>query len=139
EFEIELRAGDAVYIPQIGATVRISRPTTDSRQPPNQRFQLPRNSDARFTIRNRREGDRFQPLGMSREKKLKDFLIDRKIPSEFRDRIPLLLWGGKIVLLAGVEISEVFKVGDGGELYEVAIEETNQEGLQREADRQADR
>jgi tRNA(Ile)-lysidine synthase len=139
EFEIELRAGDAAYIPQIGATLRITRTTTDNRQPTTQRFQLPRNSEGRFTIRNRREGDRFQPLGMRREKKLKDFLIDRKIPSEFRDRIPLLLWGGKIVLLAGVEISEVFKVSDGGELYEVAIEEKNQEGVQREADRQADR
>src|SRR6202022_157009 len=139
EFEIELRAGDAVYIPQIGATVRISRPTTDSRQPPNQRFQLPRNSDARFTIRNRREGDRFQPLGMRHEKKLKDFLIDRKIPSEFRDRIPLVLWHGQIVLLAGVEVSEAFKITGEGEGYEVAIEEENQEGVQRQTDRQTDR
>ncbi|PYQ47524.1 MAG: hypothetical protein DMF59_18635 [Acidobacteria bacterium] len=76
---------------------------------------------------------------MPKEKKLKDFLIDRKIPSEFRDRIPLVLWGGKIVLLAGVEISEAFKVSEGGEVYEVAIEEKNQKGVQREADRQADR
>ena len=76
---------------------------------------------------------------MPREKKLKDFLIDRKIPSESRDRIPLLIWSGKIVCVTGVEISEAFKVTGGGELYEVAIEETNQEGIQREADRQADR
>jgi tRNA(Ile)-lysidine synthase len=138
-FEIELRAGDAAYIPQIAATVRITRPTTENRSPTTQRFQLPQDSRPLFTIRNRRDGDRFQPLGMTREKKLKDFLIDRKIPSEFRDRIPLVLWGGKIVLLAGVEISELFKVSEGGELYEVAIEETNQEGLQREADRQTDR
>ncbi len=152
-FEIELRAGDAAYIPEIGATVRIGQaqvlsradgeePTTQARGgslAPLGIFQLPKNSDAKFTVRNRRDGDRFQPLGMTREKKLKDFLIDRKIPSEFRDRIPLVLWGGKIVLLAGVEISELFKVSEGGERYEVAIEETNQEGLQREADRQTDR
>ena len=92
-----------------------------------------------FTIRNRRRGDRFQPLGMSQQKKLKDFLIDRKIPSEFRDRIPLVLWRGKIVLLAGVEVSEPFKITGEGEVYEVAIEETNQEGVQRQTDRQADR
>ena len=144
-FEIELRAGDAAYIPEIAATIRVWRTAAhgcpDSGGPlsSTQRFQLPNNSDAKFVIRNRRDGDRFQPLGMTREKKLKDFLIDRKIPSEFRDRIPLVLWGGKIVLLAGVEISELFKVGEGGELYEVAIEETNQEGLQREANRQTDR
>src|SRR6266852_2697087 len=136
EFEIELRVGDTAYIPQIGATIRIDRqPATGHRQ----RFQLPNNSDAQFMIRNRRHGDRFQPLGMRKEKKLKDLLIDRKIPSELRDRIPLVLWGGKIVLLAGVEISEVFKVSEGGEVYEVAIEEKDQEGVHRETDRKADR
>jgi len=136
EFEIELRAGDAVFIPEIGATIRITR---HSALGTRHSFQLPSGSEATFTVRNRRKGDRFQPLGMPKEKKLKDFLIDRKIPSEFRDRIPLVLWGGKIVLLAGVEISEAFKVSDGGEVYEVAIEEKNQEGVQREADREADR
>jgi len=99
---------------------------------------LPKNSEPKFTIRNRRQGDRFQPLGMSHEKKLKDFLIDRKIPIEARDRIPLLVWRGKIVCVTGVEISEAFKVTDGsGDLYEVAIEDTSQEGLQRETDRPA--
>ncbi len=134
-FELEVKAGQAVYVPEIRKTIRITRhPAPGTRQ----RFQLPRNSDPVFTIRNRRQGDRFQPLGMPREKKLKDFLIDRKIAVEIRDRIPLLVWSGKIVCVAGVEISEAFKVTDGGELYEVAIEEANQEGVQREADRPAD-
>jgi tRNA(Ile)-lysidine synthase len=135
QFEIEVRAGEAAYIPEIAATIRISQPATGKRQ----RFQLPTTSDPKFTIRNRRDGDRFQPLGMRREKKLKDFLIDRKIPSEFRDRIPLVLWRGKIVLLAGVEVSEAFKITGEGQVYEVAIEEANQEGIQRETDRQTDR
>jgi tRNA(Ile)-lysidine synthase len=140
EFEVELEAGGSAYIGQIGATIHIGRAgTTDNRQPPTQKFQLPRGSEPHFTIRNRRRGDRFQPLGMRGEKKLKDFLIDRKIAVEVRDRIPLLVWNGKIVWVAGVEISEAFKVTkNGGELYEVVIEEANQEGVQREADRPAD-
>jgi tRNA(Ile)-lysidine synthase len=138
-FALELRAGEAAFIPEIQATIRVKR-ATDNRQPTTQTIQLPAASQPHFTIRNRRDGDRFQPLGMAREKKLKDFLIDRKIPSESRDRIPLLVWNGKIVCVTGVEISEAFKVTDGGgELYEVAIEETNQKGIQREADRPADR
>ncbi|MDQ6803091.1 MAG: tRNA lysidine(34) synthetase TilS [Acidobacteriota bacterium] len=135
EFEIELTAGESAYIPQIGATIRIGPQATGNRP----RFQLPASSEPKFTIRNRRDGDRFHPLGMPREKKLKDFLIDRKIPSEFRDRIPLVLWRGRIVLLAGVEVSEAFKITGEGKVYEVAIEETNQEGVQRQTDRQADR
>ncbi|HEY8131937.1 MAG TPA: tRNA lysidine(34) synthetase TilS [Thermoanaerobaculia bacterium] len=136
EFEVELKPDKDIYLAQIGKTIRVrrgQRPTASG-----QRFQIPE-ANPTFTIRNRRDGDRFQPLGMAREKKLKDFLIDRKIPSESRDRIPLLIWSGKIVCVTGVEISEAFKVTGGGELYEVAIEETNQEGIQREADRQADR
>lgn len=42
-------------------------------------------------IRNRRQGDRFQPLGMEGRKKLKEFFIDEKIPREEREKIPLLV------------------------------------------------
>jgi len=128
-FEFELRAGDSAYVPQIRATIRIS-PATGNRQPATQTIQIPTGSDPTFTIRNRREGDRFQPLGMQRQKKLKDFLIDRKIALEIRDRLPLLVWHGTIACVGGVEISEAFKITGGGELYEVAIETTNQEGVQ---------
>ena len=41
-------------------------------------------------LRNRRPGDRFQPLGMERSKKLKDFMSDERMPREWRDRAPLL-------------------------------------------------
>jgi tRNA(Ile)-lysidine synthase len=60
---------------------------------------------------------------MSHDKKLKDFLIDRKIAVEVRDSIPLLLWNDQIVWVAGVEISDAFKVTDpAGEQYEVWLE-----------------
>lgn len=57
-------------------------------------------------VRRRLPGDRFAPLGLGGGKKLKDFLIDRKIPRPERDRIPLVLdGGGEILWVAGVEIS----------------------------------
>ncbi len=124
DFELELRADAEAYIPEIGKIVRIRRsyqpPTTNNQQ----HVQLPPGSAATFVIRNRRDGDRFQPLGMPRDKKLKDFLIDRKIPVEIRDSIPLLLWNDQIVWVAGIEISERFKVTSPGEgeLYEVMVE-----------------
>jgi tRNA(Ile)-lysidine synthase len=122
-FELAVTADSETYIPEINAVVRI-----ESRiQNPKSKiglFQLPSNAASRFVLRNRREGDRFQPLGMSRDKKLKDFLIDRKIPAERRDSIPLLLWNDQIVWVAGVEVSERFKVTSPGEgeLYEVTVE-----------------
>jgi tRNA(Ile)-lysidine synthetase-like protein len=94
-------------------------PATLTKQPANSAtFSLPPGSEPTFTIRNRRTGDRFHPLGAPGSKKLKDFLIDRKVAAERRDRIPLLIWNGEIVWVAGVEISERFKVtDDGGDLY----------------------
>jgi tRNA(Ile)-lysidine synthase len=137
EFELQITPGEPVFIPEIRTTARIDKATTDNRQPTTQRFQLPLGGEPRFTLRNRRDGDRFQPLGMAHEKKLKDFLIDRKIAVEIRDRIPLLVWNDRIVCVAGVAVSEAFKVSDApGERYEVAIENEDQEGVQPEADRQ---
>ena len=138
EFEIPLKPGASACVRQLGLTVHLA--PGERRTANGQRFQLPPGETGTFTIRNRRRGDRFQPLGMSQQKKLKDFLIDRKIPAEVRDRIPLLVWNGTIVWVGGVEISEAFKITTpAGELYEVSIEEEAQEGLQREGDRQTDR
>jgi tRNA(Ile)-lysidine synthase len=116
-FEIEIDAGNEVFIPEIEMAVCIH---AANGQTENQLIQLPTGSLPHFTVRNRRDGDRFQPLGMTRDKKLKDLLIDRKIAATSRDRIPLLLWNDTIVWVAGVEVSELFKVTrEAADLYEV--------------------
>jgi tRNA(Ile)-lysidine synthase len=91
-----------------------------------QLVQLPTGAVPDFVVRTRQAGDRFQPLGMPQPKKLKDFLIDRKIAASLRDRLPLLLWNGEIVWIGGVEVSETFKVTEpaAGDLYEVWMERT---------------
>jgi tRNA(Ile)-lysidine synthase len=96
-------------------------------QPPGSRryeqlIALPPNAPPQFTVRNRRRGDRFQPLGMHQEVKLKDFFIARKVPREERDRIPLVVWNGEIVWIPGVEVSERFKIGPSDrDVYAVTI------------------
>ena len=131
QFEVEIDAGNEVYIPEIATTIRIYRAT---QQPSNQLIQLPPGSKPHFTIRNRRDGDRFHPLGMAHDKKLKDLLIDRKIAAASRDRIPLVVWQDTIAWVAGVEVSELFKVtGEAADLYEVAIEQDH-ESVRRSRD-----
>lgn len=127
EFELSISLDRPTWISAVERSIRVSR--NKERGTKNQLFQLPGNGEPTFTARNRRDGDRFQPLGMHKHKKLKDFLIDRKIPAEVRDRIPLLVWHDEIVWVGGVAVSERFKVTSpaGGELYEVVLEDASQE------------
>ena len=55
-----------------------------------------------LTVRSRKNGDKFYPVGMNGTKKLKDLFIDLKIPKEEREFIPIItnlddiLWVGGI-------------------------------------------
>jgi len=121
QFEVAIEPGQSKYIEAIDTTIALAAPPRH--RATAQRFQLPTGAAPAFIIRNRKPGDRFRPLGMSHDKKLKDFLIDRKIAVEVRDSLPLLIWNGQIVWIGGVEISDAFKVTDpAGEQYEVWLE-----------------
>jgi tRNA(Ile)-lysidine synthase len=64
-----------------------------------------------LAVRFRQRGDRFRPLGMDHGKKLQDFLVDRKIPKEIRDSLPLVVDGDdRIVWVVGESVSEDFRV-----------------------------
>jgi tRNA(Ile)-lysidine synthase len=41
-------------------------------------------------IRSKKNGDKFQPLGMKGSKKLQDFFVDKKIPAHIRNTIPVI-------------------------------------------------
>ncbi|MBI2868848.1 MAG: tRNA lysidine(34) synthetase TilS [Chloroflexi bacterium] len=64
----------------------------------------------RLMIRGRRPGDRFQPLGMGRLKKLNRFMIDDRIPRQWRGRVPILTKGEDIIWVAGWRIDERYRV-----------------------------
>ena len=57
-------------------------------------------ADLALRLRTRRPGDRFKPKGMGgNSRKLKDWMIDRKIPRELRDRIPLVSADAAIIAI----------------------------------------
>jgi tRNA(Ile)-lysidine synthase len=64
-----------------------------------------------LTVRNFRNGDRFQPLGMRGHKKVKDLFIEKKAPLAVRATLPLLVAGEEILWIPGYGRSEVAKVG----------------------------
>ncbi len=72
--------------------------------------------------RYREEGDVFEKFGGG-TKKLKSFLIDKKVPVRLRDYIPVLADENEVYVIAGVEISEKVKVeGDVPTCFKVSVE-----------------
>jgi len=63
-----------------------------------------------LTVRSFRAGDRFQPLGMEGEKKVKDFFIDQKIPLTQRREIPLLFFQNQLLWIAGLRLDHRFRL-----------------------------
>jgi tRNA(Ile)-lysidine synthase len=61
-------------------------------------------------VRNRRDGDRYQPLGSPGRKKLKEIMRAKDIPQSERDRHPVFLSGDEIVWVLGLPVSEKHKV-----------------------------
>ena len=68
-----------------------------------------------LSVRNMREGDRIQPLGMKGYKKLKALFIDEKIPWRKRKIIPLVADSHSVVWIPGVRLSERVRITDATE------------------------
>ncbi len=61
-------------------------------------------------IRPRQKGDVFSPLGMDGSKKLKDYMIDKKIPQDKRDTTPILCDKSGIIWVIGYGLSDKYKI-----------------------------
>jgi len=61
---------------------------------------------AALVWRGRMEGDRSQPLGSPGSAKLSDLLINRKIPAERREALPVVLVGSEILWVPGLPPAE---------------------------------
>jgi tRNA(Ile)-lysidine synthase len=67
-----------------------------------------------LSIRSRRPGDRFHPTGLGHRQKLQDFLVNRKIPRELRDSLPLVVDAqDRIVWVVGQAVAADFRVTEG--------------------------
>jgi tRNA(Ile)-lysidine synthase len=62
-------------------------------------------------VRYRRPGDRMHPLGAPGRKKVQDVLVDRKVPRDDRDTLPIVTTSkDEIVWVAGQVLAERFRV-----------------------------
>lgn len=73
-------------------------------------------------IRNRRRGDRYQPLGAPGQKKLKEIMRAKGIPLSEREKRPVFLCGEEIVWVLGLPVSEKHKISEKtGKIFTVKI------------------
>lgn len=113
-FSYNLNLNGSVYLPEAKITLSCEEFVKQPKKlkKTNASFELLDRSLLKFplTVRNRKEGDRLIPLGQEKNTKLKKLLINKHIPVEKRNCLPVVLSEGRIVWVGGVALSERFKV-----------------------------
>ncbi|MEO8482800.1 MAG: tRNA lysidine(34) synthetase TilS [Acidobacteriota bacterium] len=111
--EYELPVPGNVLIRETATTIRASliqgadRPEVTGRSAVLQLAEL----NLPLTVRGRRPGDRFHPLGAPGTRKVQDVLVDRKVPADARDEVPVVVDRlGQIVWVAGLAIAHRCRV-----------------------------
>lgn len=67
-----------------------------------------------LTLRSRRTGERFQPLGLhGHSQSVADFMTNSKVPQSWRDQLPLLVSGDQIAWIPGWRIDHRMRVREG--------------------------
>lgn len=117
KFEYKIKPGEEIYIKEAGVIIK-----SYTREFSNMEilkkdekkfvcFDI-REENPEFIIRSRKPGDRFLPFGKHSEKKLKDIMIELKIPQYMRDTIPILEFRNKILWLIGYKRSGYYPISD---------------------------
>src|SRR6185436_13392119 len=113
-FTYTLEVPGVLEIPELGVRVglhhRPVEPWMFQGSPHRAGLALPLRPGDRVTVRNRRPGDRLHPLGAAGSRRLKEVLIDRRVPKDLRDRIPLLCLGERIAWVPGITIDQRFRI-----------------------------
>ncbi|HEV2843610.1 MAG TPA: tRNA lysidine(34) synthetase TilS [Thermoanaerobaculia bacterium] len=114
DFTYTLEIPGELEVPEISVRIRVSRravePWMFQGSSGRAALALPLTEGDSVTIRNRRPGDRIHPLGASGSRRLKEVLIDRRVPRPLRDRLPLLCVDERIAWAPGVTIDHRFRL-----------------------------
>lgn len=118
DFSYILNGPGEVEIPEVCGRIRLSRqpaaPWMRSGERRRAALALPGGGGAagpvRVEIRNRRHGDRIRSLGAPGMRRLKELLIDHKVPRAERDSLPLLVVEGTIAWVPGITIADRYRL-----------------------------
>jgi len=112
---VRIRKSGKTAVPDLGITIearRLSKPPKRLKRGPDTALLDADHIDGDLVVRTRRPGDRFHALGAPGGRKLKDVLIDRKVPADQRDHLPLICDDAGILWVVGHAIADRVKVTD---------------------------
>ncbi len=112
EFEYNVKIGEKKYIPELNLTILAEY--AGERVDDGYVYFSATDALTEIIIRNRRSGDVFYPSGMGGRKKVKDYMINEKIPKFERDRIGIMAFGDDIAWIIGYRRDARFKFGKNG-------------------------
>jgi len=125
-FAYTVEAPGECEIPELALRFRIRRGAVEAWmfRPSSRRagLDLPIGPGDRVIVRSRREGDRVRPFGCQYTRRLKDVLIDRRVPRHDRGRIPLLEVDLRLAWIPGVTVDDAFRVEAGGQAWVAELE-----------------
>lgn len=130
EYEVEIPMNKAIVLEELGIKVEAHRISKEKSKMFStganvKSFDIDKIS-GKLVIRNRRNGDKIKPLGLGGTKKIKDILIDSKVPLENRNSIPIICDDEKILWLVGHCISEEAKISEStDEVIRISIKNIN--------------
>lgn len=76
-----------------------------------------------LVVRSRRPGDRLQPAGLSGTKKVKDILIDAKVPRRLRESVPIIADGDGVVWVVGHTLAQRARPSpESAKIMRIAVE-----------------
>ncbi len=99
------------YIEDLNINIKVKNSDAESITDSKTSILIDRNKiKGKLKVRNRREGDIFQPFRMKGSKKLKDYFIDEKIPKEKRERIPIICDNENIIWVGGYRMNHKYRI-----------------------------
>ena len=63
-----------------------------------------------LSCRKLKDGDKFSPYGLKGSKSVADFLNGKKVDAVFKEKIPIISSGSRILLIPGIEIDDSCKI-----------------------------
>lgn len=106
---VPVESGETYQVP--GGTITLSVEEPDMKLAANQwMLDYDKVCDLKLELRTRRDGDKIAVYRDGKERKLKSFLIDEKIPQSERDKLILLCCEDKVLAVPPYRIAEPYKI-----------------------------